>query len=286
MDETGVSARQAFAGAGGTDKRRGGLAEAAVSALAEAVALTPTPGLTDGRGPWPGAPDAATARWAAAALHPGLTAMAAAARRTGSATGQLREELGAIGRATERTALRAACGAVRHRGAVWALGLLVSAAALEPGGTAAEVTATARSLAMLRDRGAPRTPSPGSSVAARYGAAGAKGEARAAFPHARRALETLRGGRGRGLGEDGVRLDALLGIMSTLQDTGLLHGAGPRGLRLVQGRARAVLEAGGVGAAGGREALGAMDEDLRARGLRAGGSEPLFAAALLLDRIC
>ncbi|MFE4688835.1 triphosphoribosyl-dephospho-CoA synthase [Streptomyces sp. NPDC056749] len=260
------------------------LAEAAVSALVEAVVLTRTPGPADGRGP--GGPDAATARWAAKALAPGLAAMAAAAGRTGSATGGLREELGAIGRATERTARRAACGAGQHRGAIWALGLLVSAASLEPGAKAAEVTATARSLAVLRDRKAPRTPSAGSSVAARYGAAGAKGEARAGFPHARRALETLRGTRGQGIGEEGARLNALLGVTSTLQDTGLLHVAGPHGLRLVQGGARAVLEAGGVGAAGGREALRTMAEELRARELRAGDSEPLFAAALFLDRVC
>ncbi|MFD9292737.1 triphosphoribosyl-dephospho-CoA synthase [Streptomyces sp. NPDC060030] len=61
--------------------------------------------------------------------------------------------------------------------------------------------------------------------------------------------------------------------------------AGPHGLRPVQGGARAVLEAGGVGTAGGREALGTLDEKLRARELRAGGSEPLLAAALFLDLV-
>ncbi|MFJ4120336.1 triphosphoribosyl-dephospho-CoA synthase [[Kitasatospora] papulosa] len=259
---------------------RSGLAEAAVSALVEAVALTRA------SGPAPGTSDAATARWAAKALGPGLTAMAGAAGRTGCATGPLREELGAIGRATERSARQAACGTAHHRGAIWALGLLVSAAALEPGAKAAEVTATARSLALLRDRAAPRVPSRGSSVAARYGAAGAKGEARAGFPHARRALQILRGTRGREFRAEGARTDALLDVMSTLQDTGLLHGVGPSGLRLVQNGARAVLEAGGVGTAGGREALGTLTVELRARELRAGGSEPLLAAALFLDRVC
>ncbi|MFE4455708.1 triphosphoribosyl-dephospho-CoA synthase [Streptomyces sp. NPDC056796] len=285
MDESGAGGRKALT-ADSTAARAARLAEAAVSALVEAVALTPTPGLTDRAGPGPGAPDAATARWAALALRPGLAAMAGAAARTGAATGRLREELGAIGRAAERTARVAACGNRQHRGAVWALGLLVSAAALDEGAAAAEVTATARSLALLRDHGAPRVPSPGSSVSARYGAAGAKGEARAGFPHARRALEALRGSRGRGTDEEDARLDALLGVMSTLQDTGLLYRAGPHGLRLVQSGARTVLDAGGTGTATGREALYALDEELRSRGLRAGGSEPLFAAALFLDRIC
>ncbi|MFD9499325.1 triphosphoribosyl-dephospho-CoA synthase [Streptomyces sp. NPDC060035] len=256
---------------------RNDLAGAAVSALVEAVEITPKPGLRDGRGPGtgPGRMDLATARWAAKALHPGLAAMAASARRSGTPSRELRMELGAIGRATERSARLAACGTAVHRGAVWTLGLLVAAAALEPH----DIPGTAKTLAALPDRGAPRRPTVGSSVAAKYGAAGAKGEARAGFPHARRALSTLRT-----KGND-ARLDALIGIMSTLQDTGPLYTAGPAGLRLVQAGARAVLEAGGTGTDAGREALAVLEGDLRRHQLRAGGSEPLLAAALFLDRL-
>lgn len=256
---------------------RNDLAEAAVGALVEAVEITPKPGLTDGRGPGtgPGGIDLATARWAAKALHPGLTAMAAAARRGRTPGRELREELGEIGRATERSVRLATGGTAVHRGALWALGLLVAAATLEPD----DPTGTAKSLAALNDRRAPRRPTVGSGVASTYGAAGARGEARAGFPHARRALSTLRGTK------DGARLDALIGIMSTLQDTGPLHTAGPAGLRLVQSGARAVLEAGGTGTDAGREAVAVLEADLRRHRLRPGGSEPLLAAALFLDRI-
>ncbi|MER5275897.1 triphosphoribosyl-dephospho-CoA synthase [Streptomyces sp. NPDC002809] len=257
--------------------RRNDLAEAAVGALVEAVEITPKPGLTDGRGPGvgPGCTDPATARWAAKALYPGLTAMAAAARRGHAPGRELRQELGEIGRATERTVRLAAGGASVHRGAVWALGLLVAAATLEPD----DPTGTAKSIAALNDRNAPRRPTAGSGVASTYGAAGAKGEARAGFPHARRALSTLRSRR------DDARPDALIGIMSTLQDTGPLHTAGPAGLRLVQSGARAVLEAGGTGTEAGREAVAVLEADLRRHRIRPGGSEPLLAAALFLDRL-
>lgn len=59
------------------DRRGADLAEAAVSALVEAVEITPKPGLTDGRGPGtgPGCTDPATARWAAKALYQGLAAL-------------------------------------------------------------------------------------------------------------------------------------------------------------------------------------------------------------------
>ncbi|GAA1373509.1 triphosphoribosyl-dephospho-CoA synthase [Streptomyces beijiangensis] len=264
------------------------LADAAVGALVDVVGLTPKPGLTDRRGPGPGSgtTDPATARWAAKSLLPGLAAMAAAARRSEGAGPRLREDLGSIGRCTEWTARRAACGTDVHRGSVWALGLLTAAAALAPGAAAAEITAVAKSLAAARDRQAPRRPSRGSTASARYGAAGARGEARAGFPHVRRALEALRGARDAGVTEEHARVDALVTVMSTLQDTGPLYDAGPTGLRFVQGGARAVLEAGGSSTGAGSEALGALGAGLCERGLRPGGSEPLLAAALFLDRLC
>ncbi|CAM5477341.1 2-(5''-triphosphoribosyl)-3'-dephosphocoenzyme-A synthase [Streptomyces alboniger] len=52
-----------------------------------------------------------------------------------------------------------------------------------------------------------------------------------------------------GATEDQARLDALLTVMSTLQDTELLHTAGPLGLESMSRRAPvAVLEAGGTAA--------------------------------------
>lgn len=206
--------------------------------------------------------------------------MAATARRTGEPSARLRTDLGAIGRSTEHTVALAGGG---HRGALWTLGLLVAAAALRPGAGPADATGLAKQLAAHPDRRAPRNPSRGSTVSARYGAAGARGEARAGFPHVRRALTALTTARGQGATEPQARLDALLTVMSTLQDTELLYTAGPLGLRQVQAGARGVLEAGGTATEPGAAALSALDADLQARGWAPRGAAPLLAGTLFLD---
>ncbi|WAU86004.1 triphosphoribosyl-dephospho-CoA synthase [Streptomyces sp. Qhu-G9] len=260
------------------------LAHAAVTALTGQLALAPKPGLPDPRdlGARATGEDHCSLRWSAKALAPGLAAMAAAARRTGSATPGLRAELGAIGRCTEHSVALAGGG---HRGALWVLGLLVAAAALEPRTTGCDLAATAKRIAAHPDRRAPRRPSRGSSVSAQYGAAGARGEARAGFPHVRRALEALATARSAGVPESQARLDALLTVMSTLQDTELLHTAGPHGLRRVQAGARGVLEAGGTATAAGRAALALLDDDLHARAWSPRGSGGLLAGALFADAL-
>ncbi|MHC3471252.1 triphosphoribosyl-dephospho-CoA synthase [Streptomyces sp. 7R007] len=260
------------------------LAQAAVEALTGQLDLAPKPGLPDPRdlGVPAARPDHRALRWSAKALAPGLAAMAAAARRIGEPTPALRAELGAIGRSTEHSVRLAGGG---HRGALWALGFLVAAAALDPRAGARDVVATAKRIAAFNDKGAPRRPSRGSSVSVRYGAAGARGEARAGFPHVRRAWEALTTARSAGATETQARLDALLTVMSTLQDTELLHTAGPMGLRHVQAGARAVLEAGGTATEAGAAALAALDTDLHARAWSPRGSAGLLAGALLLDAV-
>ncbi|MEV4513951.1 triphosphoribosyl-dephospho-CoA synthase, partial [Dactylosporangium sp. NPDC049525] len=109
----------------------------------------------------------------------------------------------------------------------------------------------------------------------RYGAAGAMGEARRGFPHTVRiALPVLR---------RAGRTDALLASMSRLEDTCLLHRAGPAGLRAVRDGAAAVLHAGGSGTAAGAAALDRLDRLCRRRGLSPGGSGDVLAAAVFLD---
>lgn len=248
-----------------------GLARAAVGGLLAGVELTPKPGLPDAR-----EADLVGLRWSARSLEPGFAAMAAAARRIGVPGRGLREELGAIGRAAERDMARADGGARGHHGAVWSLGLLVAATALAPPGAAPEeVTGLAGRIAAHPDARAPRRPSPGSAVSVQYGAAGAKGEARAGFPHVRRASAALRTARDGGAREPEARLHALLTVMTTLQDTGLLHTAGPHGLREVQDGARNALA--------GHLPLDTFDLRLRERALRPRGSGHLLAAALFLD---
>ncbi|GGL95368.1 putative 2-(5''-triphosphoribosyl)-3'-dephosphocoenzyme-A synthase [Streptomyces fumigatiscleroticus] len=258
------------------------LAETAVSALTAQLALTPKPGLPDLRDLAVHHLDHRTLRWSAKALLPGLTAMAAAARRAGRPTALLRAELGAIGRCTEHS-LRLAGGG--HTGALWTLGLLVAAAALDPSATGGTITDTARRIVLHPDPKAPRKATHGSTMAVKYGAAGARGEARAGFPHVRRALGVLTASRSAGAPEPQARLDALLTVMSTLRDSELLYVAGPSGLRHVHTAAQAVLSAGGTTTPAGAEALAALDDDLTRRTWSPRGSAALLAGALFLDSL-
>uniref|UniRef100_UPI001F566777 triphosphoribosyl-dephospho-CoA synthase n=3 Tax=unclassified Anaeromyxobacter TaxID=2620896 RepID=UPI001F566777 len=85
--------------------------------------------------------------------------------------------------------------------------------------------------------------------------------------------------------EDDARLEALLAVMSTLDDTCLLHRGGPRALQVAQRGAAAALRAGGPGTAAGRAALLALDAELLALNVSPGGSADLLAAVLFLDGV-
>jgi triphosphoribosyl-dephospho-CoA synthase len=264
------------------------LSTAAVSVLIEEAELTPKPALVDRRGN--GAHhdlDLPRLRRSAQALQDGFAALARAATDEQPSL-RLREQIGQIGRDMERRMLAATGGGNAHRGAIWALGLLVAAAAQRSERNAARIAAAAAALARLPDRFAPPRPllSNGDRARLRFGAAGARGEAQAAFPHAIRVgLPALRAARGRGAPEDCARLDALMAIMASLDDTCLLHRGGVAALETAKAGARAVLAAGGTAAPAGRERLHRLDAELMALWASPGGSADLLGVTLFLDRL-
>ncbi|MGK9169951.1 triphosphoribosyl-dephospho-CoA synthase [Inquilinus limosus] len=262
------------------------LADLAVWALVEEAELTPKPGLVDRRGP--GAHrdlDLETLRRSARALRPAFRAMAEAAKGRVPDLA-LREELAAIGRAGEARMLAATGGSNAHRGAIWALGLLLAGTVIAGPTGPRRIAAVAAAIAQWPDRLAPQHPSNGERVRQAHGAAGARGEARAGFPHAIAiALPALRASRAAGAAEEEARLDALMAIMASLDDTCLLHRGGRPALEAAQAGARAVLAGGGTATPAGRAALQALDADLLARWVSPGGSADLLAATLFLDRI-
>ncbi|MFE0755426.1 triphosphoribosyl-dephospho-CoA synthase [Inquilinus sp. NPDC058860] len=281
------------AGGGGTRTERHAnaigphaLADLAVWALVEEAELTPKPGLVDRRGP--GAHrdlDLETLRRSARALRSAFRAMAEVAQ--GRAPDQaLREELAAIGRAGETRMMAATGGSNAHRGAIWALGLLLAGAVIAGPGDPCRIAGAAAAIAQWPDRFAPRHTSNGEQVRQAHGAAGARGEAQAGFPHVVAiALPALRASRAAGATEEEARLDALLAVMASLDDTCLLHRGGRPALQAAQSGACAVLAAGGTATPAGRAALQALDADLLSRWVSPGGSADLLAAALFLDRI-
>ena len=262
------------------------LADLAVEALIDEAMLTPKPALVDQRGP--GAHrdlDLARLLRSARSLHGAFLAMAIAA--AGRAPDQaLREQLAGIGRAGERDMLAATGGSNAHRGAIWVVGLLLAACAI--GGidaTAREVAGLAGRIARHEDRFASAPASHGLRVCRLYGVPGARGQARAGFPHVVNiGLPALWSARARRADESCAQLDALMAIMSSLDDTCLLHRGALPALRTAQSGAGAVLAAGGSASASGRGALLRLDTQLLTLHASPGGCADLLAACLFLDR--
>ncbi|MCP1466013.1 triphosphoribosyl-dephospho-CoA synthase [Pseudomonas sp. S3E17] len=259
------------------------LADMAVDALIDEADLSPKPALVDRRGN--GAHSdlhLGLMHASALSLWPMFKAMAEAALEFGEVGLPLREALGRIGREGEQAMLVTTHGVNTHRGAIWALGLLTAAAALEP----RAITLNAARLALLNDRYAPQTPSHGAQVAQRYGARGAREEAQLGFPAVtQRGLPQLRQSRRQNVGEQNARLDALLAIMTELADTCVLYRAGTAGLQAMQHGAQAVLDAGGSATLAGRRSLHELDNQLLALNASPGGAADLLAACLFIDRL-
>ena len=259
------------------------LADMAVDALIDEADLSPKPALVDRRGN--GAHHdlhLGLMHASALSLWPMFKEMAEAAIEWGEVGVPLREALGRIGREGEQAMLVTTNGVNTHRGAIWALGLLTAAAALEP----RAVTLNAARLALLNDCYAPQPMSHGAQVAQRYGARGAREEAQLGFPSVvQRGLPQLYKSRQQNAGEQNARLDALLAIMTELADTCVLYRAGPEGISTMQRGARAVLDAGGSATLAGRRQLHELDQHLLALNASPGGAADLLAACLFIDRL-
>ena len=259
----------------------------AVQALLDEAGLTPKPGLVDSRGNGAHTDlDLALMRRSACVLGPFFVAMAGAGAQAGVPTRALRETLGRLGRDAEAAMLRETGGVNTHRGAIWALGLLAAAAALEGNDARpASIAEAAGRIARFPDRYAPRfTGHKGEIACETYGVRGARGQAQDGFPQVvGHALPALRVSRARGDGESAARLNALLAIMSVLDDTCVLARAGPRALASLQAGASAVLNAGGAASFAGRVCLRHLDALALASNASPGGAADLLAATLFLD---
>jgi triphosphoribosyl-dephospho-CoA synthase len=276
------------------------IARLAREALVAEAELTPKPGLVDRRGNGAHTDLSLDIMWrSAVAIEPHFRRMAIVS--TGARPSQaIREELALIGRQAEHAMFEATGGSNAHKGAIWALGLLVSALAMDDKddvivstvsaraatATTTAIATTAKEIAAFEDRAIPRLVSHGDAVAGLYGAAGARGEALCGFPHVVNvALPTLRRKRRDGATEEVARLDALLSIMSRLDDTCLLYRGGETALATAKDGAAAIEAVGGVGTARGRQLLWMLDRRLLDLSVSPGGSADLLAAALFLDAV-
>jgi triphosphoribosyl-dephospho-CoA synthase len=271
----------------GSEERARQLAWFATQSLIDEARLSPKPGLVDSRGN--GAHHDLTLALmerSAHSLTPTFQALALQCWQR-PADVALRQTVGRLGREGESQMMAATDGVNTHRGAIWALGLIVSAAAMLGGsGSPRDITETAAAIARLPDHAAPKVFSKGLRATRRYRVPGAREEAQQGFPHVMKlALPQLLRSRRQGASQSEAQLDALMAIMTSLSDTCVLSRAGLPGLEAMQNGARAVLLAGGCGGEQGRAALARLDSQMLALNASPGGAADLLAATLLLDRI-
>lgn len=269
------------------------LADFAVDALIAEVNLTPKPALVDQRSS--GAHDDLTLalmQRSAHSLQPMFFKMAQAAFQHRTCSLALREAIGEIGRAGEAVMLQTTGGVNTHRGAIWALGLMVTAAALESltrkSFSAIELCELAGKIAQFEDRFIPQQAliSHGQQVQKTLGISGAKFQAQQGFPAIIHfGLPTLYKSRLAQGNEITARVDALLAMMTTLNDTCVLYRAGAAGLKRMQQGAQRVLDLGGYSTVAGQHTFNVLEQDLL--GLRAspGGVADLLAVTLFIDRV-
>lgn len=263
------------------------LARTATQCLIDEARLSPKPGLVDSRGN--GAHHDLTLALMERSAHSLTPTFQALAQQSWQRPADiaLRQTIGRLGREGEQQMMAATGGVNTHRGAIWALGLLVSAVAMLGGDATAPVVAKmAATLARLPDAAAPKVFSKGLRATHRYRVPGAREEAQQAFPHVLQyALPQLRLSRMNGGSESHARIDALMAIMTSLTDTCVLSRAGMEGLEAMQHGARAVLQTGGSATPEGAQALATLDRQMLALNASPGGAADLLAATLFLDRV-
>ncbi|MFT4021866.1 MAG: triphosphoribosyl-dephospho-CoA synthase [Acinetobacter sp.] len=276
------------------------LADLAVQALLDEVRLSPKPALVDRRGS--GAHQDLTLSMmekSAHSLRPMFVAMSQAAIACGEISQTLRERIGQIGRDGEHTMLSVTDGVNTHRGAIWALGVLVTATSVLPlGSTAEEICIAAGEIAQIEDVAWLRSQqhfnmqkskpvlSHGQIVWQKHQKGGAKQQAQMGFPAIRQdGLPQLHRTRQHSKREDFAQLDALLAIMQYLDDSCVLYRAGPKGLTRMQQGAAKVLALGGVANLQARRELHLLEIDLLRMNASAGGAADLLAATLFVDAV-
>jgi triphosphoribosyl-dephospho-CoA synthase len=199
--------------------------------------------------------------------------------------------LRALGIRAETAMLAATGGVNTHRGAIFALGLL-SAAAGRACAIGVAPSDTALRGILVNEWGAalaaaaPALRSHGADAMARYGVAGALGEAQRAFPSVFEvALPALRAAIARGCDARLARLSAFFALLARVDDTNVLHRAGAAGLALVQRRAREFRNAGDVHSCDAIPRALSIHREFVAHRVSPGGAADLLAAAIFVDRI-
>ncbi len=203
---------------------------------------------------------------------------------------ELMHALQIIGLNAEKAMLTATNGVNTHKGAIYSIGLLLSAYARIITVTdiyndddiccsVNSITLVAAQLARIQSKD--YTPSNGSSVRKQYHVGGAREQAESGFPIVKKALEVFYNYEHRG--EDFAWKLALLGIMSELDDNNVLHRAGRVGADFVKNKAVELMNFGDNMT---DELLEQFDDELVSMNINCGGCADMLACAMFLNELC
>ncbi len=264
------------------------LAELACSALYDEVHLTPKPGLVDERNSGANADmDITTFEKSINAIRPYYSEMARFAAHHGNDLKELMKRLQMIGVEAEYAMLDITGGVNTHRGAIYTLGLLISAYAImiasndeySERDVVENVTYIAAKLSkyqIIDDA----LESNGAIVRKAYGVYGAREQAAAGFPIVKTVISCY---------EEYLKLDypnpwaaALLAAMETLDDNNALRRGGAIGAEFVKRRAGELRR---LGCGLTDDELMRFDEELIELNISCGGAADTLAAAMLLNKL-
>lgn len=243
------------------------LAELAVQALLDEVALTPKPGLVDRNNS--GAHRDMDITLMEKSAHALKDYFNLAAELGFLLKGECSQELQKAGMDAETKMYATTGGVNTHKGAIFSLGLLCAAAGGYFSGFGEQIVENA---AFIAARLSPsKLKSHGEVVRKRYSVGGAREEALSGFPHVKAALDMLESG--------GSKYMALLKLMEELPDSNLLWRGGMEGLLFVQRRAGEILNC----PRDKHEAmLRQLDNECIEKNLSPGGAADLLADTLFL----
>lgn len=256
------------------------LADQAVGALIEELELYPKPGLVS---PVDGGShrdmDHALLRRSAESLRESFQEIAELPNPSFA-------ELAELGRLAERRMLVTTGGINTHRGAIFAIGLLVAATAADRESPRRVLRERWSQALLQHSTAADQADSHGANVRRRSGVAGARGEAAAGFPSIfELALPRFRDLLVAGQSREAAAIETLFLLIANIEDTNLHHRGGSDGATFARHRAQAFLDAGGVAQANWKPSAIEIHHEFVARNLSPGGAADLLAATFFIDSL-
>lgn len=260
------------------------LGEEATVALIEEAFLTPKPGLIDKISSGSHTDmNLHTMEDSANALQSTFTKIAEISYKH-PPNQELREKIASIGREGEKDMLKATGGVNTHKGAIWALGLIISAKATMPNEKNPDaILKIAGKIASFEDRNYQETETNGNRVKEKYKVSGAKEEAEAGFPTIRNiAIPAYLLSQSHGKTKEHIQIDVLLSLMAKVDDTCILHRGCMEDLQTIKKMADTAFRLGGNSTSLGNAAIETLAEYCLDKRLSPGGSADLLAATIFM----